>query len=336
MKPKLYEVAQRAKVSEATVSRVLNQRPGVAEATRLRVLDVLNQLGYNFGPDRVRKLGTTVGIITPEFDNPIFPLIAQTIESKLARHGLLSMIGPATPTTAHERDYIHHFLRMGARAVVIVNGSYARRSTGYAAYERLLTDGIAVVLVNGVTQPCPIPAVTVDMVGAAQSAIRHLVHLGHRRIGCIPGDLDYAPPQDLVAGYWQALKEAAITLDDELVVEGLFTIEGGRCAAEELFDKGATALIAISDIMALGAVASAQGQGLGVPADVSIIGFDGTPLLAMYNPTLTTLRQPVDRMAQTVATMVAGQLRGDRQTTQLFEAELIAGATAGLAPALAR
>ena len=315
---------------------MLNQRPGVAEATRRKVLDVLNQLGYNFGPDRVRKMGTTVGIVTPEFDNPIFPLLAQTIESKLARHGLLSMVGPVTPTTAHERDYIQHFLRMGARGIVIVNGSYAHRSTGYGAYEQLLDDGVAVVLVNGICQPCPIPAVTVDMQGAAQSAVRHLINLGHRKIGCIPGNLNYAPPQDLITGYKQALQDSGLSGDDSLIVEGMFTVEGARYAATELIGKEVTAVLAISDMMALGAIGAAQTQGLRVPDDLSVIGFDGTPLLAMFNPTLTTLRQPVDRMAQTVATMLVGQLRGDRQPTQVFEAELIAGATVGLAPALAR
>jgi DNA-binding LacI/PurR family transcriptional regulator len=333
VKPKLYEVAELAGVSEATVSRVINRRPGVSEATRRKVLDALNQLGYNFGPDRVRKLGTTVGIVTPEFDNPIFPLLAQTIESKLARHGVLSVVGPVTPTTAHESDYIRHFLRMGASGIVIINGSYANRTTGYAAYEQLLADGIAVVLVNGVSQPCPVPAVTVDIAGAAQAAVHHLVGLGHSRIGCIPGDLRYAPPLDLVTGYQQAMRRAGITVDQDLIIEAMFTTEGGRSAGAELIDKGATAVLAISDLMALGAIGAALAVGLTVPDDLSVIGFDGTPLLAMYNPTLTTLRQPVDRMSQTVATMLMGQLRGNRQPTQTFEAELIAGATAGLAPA---
>lgn len=335
MKPKLHEIAHRAEVSEATVSRVLNQRPGVAPETRRKVLDALSQLGYSFASEAGRQMGV-VGIVTPELDNPIFPVLAQAIESRLARLGIMSVVGPATPTTAHERDYLRHFARIGATGVVVVNGSYANRDIGYATYEQLLDDGIAVVLVNGVHEPCPIPAVTVDIVGAAYTAVRHLISLGHGRIGCIAGELKYVPPQDLVAGYQRALREASLPVDDDLVAETLFTIEGAKWAAIDLIDKGVTGVLAISDLMALGAIGAAQSQGLHVPGDLSVIGFDGTPLLGLLSPTLTTLRQPVNRMARSVAAMLLSQLNGERRSTQVFEADLIAGATAGVAPALAR
>ncbi len=334
VKPKLNEVARQANVSEATVSRVLNQRPGVAADTRSKVLDVLNQLGYNFGAARGHKL-RTVGVITPELDNPIFPLMAQAIESKLARHGFLSLLGPATPTTAHERDYLQHFVRIGVSGVVVVNGAYAKH-IGYAAYERLLAEGIAVVLVNGIYEPCPIPAVTVDIEAAALSGVRHLINLGHRRIGCIAGDMQYTSPQDLAAGYRRALGEAGIEVDDDLIVEALFTLEGAKSAATKLIDMDVTGMIAMSDLIALGAISAAHARGLQVPDDLSVIGFDGTPLLGMRSPMLTTLRQPVNRMAQSVTAMLLGQMNGDTQSTQVFEADLIAGGTAGIAPALVR
>jgi LacI family repressor for deo operon, udp, cdd, tsx, nupC, and nupG len=331
VKPKLHEVAQHAEVSEATVSRVLNRRPGVAEDTRRRVLDVLSQLGYNFGSDPLLKMGI-VGIITPELDNPIFPVITQAIESKLARHGILSLVAPATPTTAHERDYLHHFVRIGATGIVLVNGGYARPTIGYAAYERLLADGIAVVLVNGVYEPCPVPAVTVDITAAAQTAVRHLISLGHEKIGCVAGDNEYAPTLDFLAGYRQALQAASLPVDKTLVVEAMFTVEGARAATLELLSTDVTAVVAGSDMMALGVISAAQSRGLRVPEDLSVVGFDGTPLVGMCHPTLTTLRQPVDRMAQTVAAMLFSQMDGERQPTQVFEAELIAGGTAGIAP----
>ncbi len=334
VKPKLHEVARYAEVSEATVSRVLNQKPGVADETRRKVLDVLNQLGYNFGADRIRTLGT-IGIVTPELDNPIFPRMAQAIESKLARHGYLSLLGPATPTTAHERDYLEQFVRIGVNGIVVVNGAYAKR-IGYAAYEELMAEGISVVLVNGVYEPCPIPAVTVDIAAAARSAVRHLLNLGHRRIGCIAGDLQYTSPQSLVEGYERAMKDAELAVDQDLIVEALFTLEGAKSAGSTLINRGVTGMIAMSDLIALGAISAAYSHGLRVPEDLSVIGFDGTPLLGMRTPTLTTLRQPVDRMAQTVAAMLLGQINGDRQTTQVFEADLIAGGTAGVAPALIR
>jgi len=335
VKPKLYEVARLADVSEATVSRVLNQRPGVAQVTRRKVLDALSELGYSFGAAPSRQTGV-VGIVTPELDNPIFPMMAQAIESRLARLGILSLIGPATPATAHERDYLEHFVGIGATGVVVVNGAYANREIGYATYQQLMDNGVAVVLVNGIYEPCPIPAVTVDIEGAAYTAVRHLLSLGHRRVGCLAGDLKYIPPQDLVGGYTKALREAGVANDDDLVVETMFTVEGAKSATSALLERGATGLLAISDLMAMGAISAAESQGVRVPDELSVIGFDGTPLLGMLSPTLTTLRQPVNRMARSIAAMLISQMNGERQNTQVFQADLIAGTTAGLAPALTR
>ena len=335
VKPKLHEVAKVADVSEATVSRVFNQRPGVATETRRRVLDALSELGYSLAPERAQP-EKIVGIITPELDNPVFPVLAQAIESRLARLGILSVIGPATPTTAHERDYLEHFVRIGAAGVVVINGSYANPSIGYSTYERLRDDGLAVVLVNGIHEPCPVPAITVDVVSAARAAVRHLISLGHTRIGCIAGELKYASPQDLVSGYVRALSDAGIPADDELVIDTLFTVEGAKAAALKLFGLGVTGVITISDLMAMGVIRAADAEGLRVPEDLSVIGYDGTPLLGIHTPTLTTLRQPFNRMAHSVATMLLSPINGEQSSTQVFQADLIAGATAGIAPALIR
>lgn len=299
------------------------------------MLDALSELGYSFGSERAQQSGV-VGIVTPELDNPVFPVLAQAVESRLARLGILSVIGPATPTTAHELDYLEHFVRIGATGIVAINGSYANRAIGYATYERLLDEGLAVVLVNGIHEPCPVPAVTVDMVSAARNAVRHLISLGHERIGCIAGELKYASPQDLVEGYTRALQDADIATDEELVAETLFTVEGAKSAALSLIDKGVTGIVTISDLMAMGVIRAAEAEGLSVPGDLSVIGFDGTPLLGLHSPTLTTLRQPFNRMAQSVATMVLSQINGRRPPTQVFQADLIAGATAGIAPSLVR
>lgn len=332
MRPKLHEIADIAEVSEATVSRVMNGRPGVADATRTRVLDALNQLGYHLGSERTRSAGI-IGIITPEFDNPIFPLFAQLIEAQLARHGLLAVVGPATPTTAHERDYLEHFTRIGATGVVVINGSYAQQDIGYSTYEQLLKDGLAVVLVNGVFFPCPIPAVVVDIANAATAGVRHLASLGHTRIGCLSGPMRYASSQDLVRGYGAATARLGLEPNPALIAETLFTSEGARSATIELLAHGATGVITGSDVMALGVIAAAEAQGLRVPEDLSVVGFDGTPILALSGIPLTTVRQPVHRMAQAVTSMVLAQFEnGDRPTAQVFQAEVVAGSTTARAP----
>lgn len=334
MKPKLAEVADLAGVSEATVSRVMNGKPGVADATRHRVLDVLSRLGYSIDATRAGTR-TVVGLITPELDNPIFPLMAQHIESRLARHGVLSIMGPATPTTAHERDYLDYFVSVGVSGIVVVNGSYAQKDMGYAPYEELLDRGTPVVLVNGLSLPCPVPAVGIDIAAAAQAAVSHLVSLGHTRIGCMTGPLYYSSAEAFVAGYRTATRRAGIERDRKLIIETMFAAESAHTATAELVEAGATGIVCASDVMALGALSAARAMGVDVPEALSIVGFDGTPLVGLSDPPLTTLRQPVDRMAQAVTTMLMAQIgSSDRPTPQMFQAEVVAGGTAAAASSL--
>jgi DNA-binding LacI/PurR family transcriptional regulator len=327
MRPKLHEVAELAGVSEATVSRVINAKPGVAESTRRAVLDVLSDLGYREVPSRSNGSGI-VGIVTPELENPIFPLLAQTVESRLARHEMMALVCPSTSETIAEQDYLDHLTRTRAAGIVVVNGRYAQDGFGYDPYLRILDDGIPVVLVNGVFPGCPLPAVSVDLGAAARLAVQHLVRLGHTRIGCLTGPYRYSTSQLFVDGYRSAMRDVNGKVD--IVSETLFTLEGGRAGMAKLLEEGCTGVVAASDLMALGAVTAARSWGARVPEDVSVIGSDGTPLSTLTDPPLTTLRQPVDRMAAAAVSALLAQLNGDALLSpQLFQPELVAGASAG-------
>lgn len=327
MRPKLHQVAELAGVSEATVSRVINAKPGVAESTRRAVLDVLSDLGYREVPSRSNGSGI-VGIVTPELENPIFPLLAQTVESRLARHELMALVCPSTSETIAEQDYLDHLTRTRAAGIVVVNGRYAQDGFGYDPYLRILDNGIPVVLVNGIFPGCPLPAVAVDLSAAARLAVQHLVRLGHTRIGCLTGPYRYSTSQLFVDGYRDAMR--AVPEQTDIVSETLFTLEGGRAGMAKLLEEGCTGVVAASDLMALGAITAARSWGARVPEDVSVIGSDGTPLSTLTDPPLTTLRQPVDRMAAAAVSALLAQLNGDGMLSpQLFQPELVAGASAG-------
>ena len=332
MRPKLQEVAALAGVSEATVSRVMNARPGVSEHTRRQVLDVLSDLGYREVPARSARSGV-VGIITPELENPIFPLLAQTIESRLARHGSMSVVCPSTSDTINEDDYLDHLVDIEAAGVVVVNGRYAQAGFGYEPYERLLDKGIPTVLVNGVFPDCTIPAASIDLAAAAEAGVQHLVRLGHTTIGCLIGPRRYSTSQLLVDGYERAVGAAALEAGSYLISETLFTMEGGHAGMAKLLEAGATGIITGGDLMAIGAIGAVRAWGARVPDDVSIIGLDGTPIAALTDPPLTTMRQPVDRMAAAVASMIVAQATdGSRPRPQLFRPELVVGGSAATAP----
>ncbi len=334
MRPKLNEVAQQAGVSEATVSRVMNAKPGVAESTRRRVLDVLSDMGYRDVTRSVRS--GVVGIITPELTNPIFPSLAESIESQLARHGLLSMICPVTAETVAEQDYLDHFVEIGAAGVIVVNGQYAAENVGYSTYLRLAGngDGFPVVLVNGMGPVCPLPAVSTDIHAAARLGVSHLVALGHRRIGALVGPHRYWTSQMFADGYEAGLRKAGIDYDSDLTYETLFTYEGGQAGMASLLEQDVTAVLAPADLMALGAVNAVRLNGGTVPGDVSVIGFDGTEMTTLTDPQLTTLRQPVIKMAATVASMFQSLVHGETVPpgVHLFRPELVVGESTGVAP----
>lgn len=333
MRPKLAEVALRADVSEATVSRVLNARPGVAEGTRRKVLDVLSDLGYRDLPEKAASSGV-VGIVTPELENPIFPLLAQTIESRLAHHGLLSVVCSSTAETVHEQDFLDHLASISAAGVVVINGRYAMPDVGFGPYLALRRDGTPIVLVNGLHQRSPLPAVAIDLVAAAAMGVEHLAAMGHERIGLLIGPRRYSSALAMIEGHEAGLAERGLA-GDGLVSETMFTFEGGQAGTATLLESGVTGIIAGNDLMALGAIAAVRSRGAAVPQDVSVIGFDGTPAMAFTEPPLTTLRQPVGRMAAAAAALLVAQMNGDHQAqTQVFRPELVVGqTTAPRAPA---
>ena len=329
-RPKLREVSDLAGVSLATVSRVLNAKPGVSGETRSKVLGVLADLGYKDVPVRPTQTGV-VGIVTPEMDNPIFPLLAQTIEARLARQGMLSMICPATSDTVNEQEYLDHFADTHAAGVVVINGRYADPTVGFGPYQQLLADGMPTVLVNGAIQTDEVPLVTVDLQSGARTAVQHLASMGHRRIGVMVGPQRYSSSRLIVEGWRAELEALDLEAPVELVSETLFTREGGRAGAARLLEADATGIVAGSDLMAIGAMRGVREWGRSVPDDVSITGFDGTSLASVTDPRLTSLRQPVERMAATVAWLLEGAT-GQTAAVHVFQPELIVGDSTGAAP----
>ncbi len=333
MRPKLAEVAHLADVSEATVSRVLNGRPGVAEGTRRRVLEVMGDLGYRDVPSHSSRSGV-VGIVTPELDNPVFALFAQSLQSHLASRGMLPVVCSATSETVNEQDYLDHFLTSRAAGVVLVNGRYAQPDIGYEPYVALREQGLPVVLINGIHDQSPLPAVAVDLPAATSAAVRHLVTLGHRSIGMLVGPMRYSTSLDMVRGFREAADRLDVESGEPMISETVFTFEGGRAGSAQLLEAGVTGIIAANDLMAAGAIAAVRAWGGDVPGDVSVIGFDGTPAMSYTAPRLTTMRQPVDRMSAAAAALLVEATAGNGVSqTQIFAPELLVGRSTGPVPA---
>jgi LacI family transcriptional regulator, repressor for deo operon, udp, cdd, tsx, nupC, and nupG len=332
MKPRLKEVAKRAGVSEATVSRVANRRPGVAEETRQQVLRAIADLGYEpvgFAPPRWSGI---IGLITPELTNPVFPAFAQAIEARLASHGLTVLLCAATIDGTAEADHVALLRERGVAGLIVVSGLHADAEADHEPYRELRAQGVPLVLVNGVVEDLDVPFVSADEGAGAELGVRHLADLGHTRIGLASGPLRYQPSQRRLQGYLRGLESAFGSAGDDLVVESVFSVEGGQLAMARLLDLGVTAVLAASDLMALGAVRAVRERGLEVPVDVSVVGYDDTALMAFTDPPLTTLRQPVRQMGEAAAAALVQQLRGGPSFGTgefLFRPELIVRSSSG-------
>ncbi|MET7638747.1 LacI family DNA-binding transcriptional regulator [Streptomyces sp. NPDC005438] len=329
---RLADIAGQAGVSEATVSRVLNGKTGVASDTRQRVLAALDVLGYE-RPVRLRQRSAgLVGLVIPELTNPIFPAFAQVIEQVLTGQGYTPVLGTQMPGGATEDELVEQLVDRGVNGIVFLSGLHADSSADPERYARLAGRGVPFVLINGYNPAVSAPFVSPDDRAAARMAVRHLVDLGHApdRIGLALGPRRYVPAARKTEGFLAELGQEAV----ERVRYTLFTVEGGHAAAGSLLDQGCTGVVCGSDLMALGAVRAARERGLSVPSDVSLVGYDDSPLIAFTQPPLTTLRQPVREMAQAAVGALLEEVAGSPvpHTEFVFPPELVVRESTGKPP----
>ena len=338
MRIRLKDVAALAGVSEATVSRVMNRKDGVAPSTKAEVLRVLTELGYEPPGLHDAPRAGSVGLIVPELGNPVFPALAQALEARLLASGYLSILCSASRAPATEDDYVETLVRQSASGIIIVSGRHADIGGDHEIYRDLAARRVPLVLVNGTVAGSRIPSVSTDDRNAAIAAYEHLATLGHERVGLLIGPLCYVPVVRKVDGFLAAAEVAGVDADvaKERISESMYSVEGGYAGAQSLLDVGVTGIVAASDMMALGAIRAVRERGLDVPDDISVVGYDDTELMRFTDPPLTTIRQPVQHIADLASSLLIAQITGQHVEQQEFlvHGELIGrSSTAGLAVA---
>ncbi|MFP1624795.1 LacI family DNA-binding transcriptional regulator [Streptomyces sp. 5K101] len=332
--PRLADLALQAGVSEATVSRVLNGKAGVAATTRHRVLAALDVLGYERPVRLKRRSAGLVGLVIPELTNPIFPAFAQVIEQVLAGHGYTPVLCTQMPGGATEDELVEQLEERGVTGIVFLSGLHADTSADPSRYVHLASRGVPFVLINGFNERVDAHFVSPDDRSAARMAVRHLVELGHERIGLAVGPTRYVPSRRKAEGFTAALHSLLGVPHEEaqhFIRRTLFSVEGGQVAAGALLDAGCTGIVCGSDLMALGAIRAVRGRGLDVPRDVSVVGFDDSPLIPFTDPPLTTVRQPVQAMATAAVDALIEEIDGNpvQRTEFVFQPELVVRGSTG-------
>lgn len=335
MRVRLADVAARAGVSEATVSRVLNDKPGVAAENRRAILTTMEELGYQ-RPRRRERADGLVGLIVPELDNPVFPAFAQGIETVLARHGFTPVLCTQTQAGAHEDEYVSMLLDRRVSGIIFVSGMHANTETDPGRYARLREQELPIVLINGYVAGVDAPFLSVDDGAGMDLAVGHLAALGHRSIGLAVGPVRYVPVQRKLAAFDAAMRRhvsADLGAADlsRLVEHTVFSVDGGAEATATLLDRGVSAVICASDMMALGAIREGHQRGLRLPEELSVIGTDGIPFAEFVHPALTTLQTPVEEMAEAAANALLTEIAGERapRAEYVFRPQLVVRASTG-------
>jgi LacI family transcriptional regulator len=290
----IYDVAREANVSMATVSRVVNGNPNVKPATRKKVLEVIERLGYR--PNAVArglasKKTTTVGVIIPDISSTFFAELARGIEDIATMYKYNIILSNSDQNKDKELHLLNTMLGKQVDGIVFMGGNITAEHV--VEFEK---SPVPIVLAGSIEESEKIPSVNINYEQAAYDAVQTFIEKGHKEIGIAIGPL-HEPINEAkkLAGYKRALSEAGIEYKEELVAEGDYTYDSGIEAFEKLMEASVkpTAIFAGSDEMALGVVHGAEDKGFSVPNDVEVISSDNTRLALMVRPQLTSVVQPL-------------------------------------------
>ncbi|MCR9256717.1 MAG: LacI family DNA-binding transcriptional regulator [Alphaproteobacteria bacterium] len=311
-RPTLADVAARAAVSTATVSRCLNSPDLVQAETLDRVMTAVRELGYmpNFGARALAAKRTqTIGAIIPTMENAIFATGIQAFQEALRDAGFTLLIASSQYDAAVEEEQIRSLIARGADGLLLIG--YHREEAIYQFLER---HGIPCVIAWAYDGSIPRPAIGFDNRGCMAELAAEVLRRGHRRLGMISAETagnDRA--RERVAGVRQAMREAGLADDALTVVETRYSFENGRKALDALMSRSPrpTAVICGNDVLAVGAIQAARGLGLKVPEDLSITGFDDIELATVVDPPLTTVHVPHRRMGSRAARLLIDLINGE-------------------------
>ncbi|PSL44550.1 LacI family transcriptional regulator [Salsuginibacillus halophilus] len=294
MNTTIYDVAREAAVSMATVSRVVNGNPNVKPATRKKVLDAIERLGYR--PNAVArglasKKTTTVGVIIPDISSIFFAELARGIEDIATMYKYNIILCNSDQNKEKEIHLINTLLEKQVDGILFLGGEITEEHA-----EQFKHASVPIVLAATVDENKQFPSVNIDYQQAAFDAVTELIERGHERVGFVSGPIDDpVTGYQKYTGYKEALKKHSLAFDEQLVAAGENTYDDGLEAVDRIMkaDQMPTAVFAATDEMALGVIHGLQDADWRVPDDVEVIGFDNTRLATMVRPTLTTVVQPM-------------------------------------------
>ncbi|WP_026575828.1 LacI family DNA-binding transcriptional regulator [Bacillus sp. UNC438CL73TsuS30] len=315
MKVTIYDVAKKAGVSTATVSKIINNTGSISEKTKQKVQKVMDELQYQ--PSMIAsalkgKSTQTIGLLIPDLSNPIFAEYAKYIEERGQELGFSVIMCNTDTNPERELKYITLLKQKQVDGIIV-----AARFKNIDLLKELIKEKFPLATIAQDLPALPMDSVTVDDFLGGYQVTDYLLSLGHRKIGVIAeGDRS---SKERIKGYRQALIDAGLKPDEDLIVVcDESTREWARMNAGRLLDKKKhlSAIFGCNDLLAVGVMQAARERGLTIPHDLSVIGFDNTDLSEVVYPSLTTVKQPLRDIGHHVVDLLNQQIEGNSRTTQ--------------------
>ncbi|QUI23154.1 LacI family DNA-binding transcriptional regulator [Vallitalea pronyensis] len=319
------DVAKKANVSTATVSRVINNKSeGITEEMRQHVQKVIDEMGYtpsHLARGMVTKKTYTIGLVIQDIRNPFFPKMVSGVEHVAYNHGYMVLLCNTDEDLNREKDYIATLREKRVDGIIITVSNGIDR-----AYIAQLTKGdIPFVFLDEIAEE--VNCVCVDNTLGAYQATKHLIQLGHKHIACLSGPSTSITNLNRVDGYKKALMEAGLPINKDLILKGSYKADSGYKSAESILKDfpHVTALFCANDFNALGAYKAVVAHGKRVPEDISIVGFDDILDIPANHFAFTSVSQPTYEMGQAAATMLMDMIHKKpmNEPFMTFEPKLI-------------
>jgi LacI family transcriptional regulator, repressor for deo operon, udp, cdd, tsx, nupC, and nupG len=325
------DVARLAGVSVATVSRALSNPEKVSQESLAKVHSAIAQVGYrpnmlarNFRSARAYA----VVVLVPDIANPFYSLFIRALEDRAQQKGYAVLLGDTRGTPEREMDYIRRVETRLADGIVQLRPS-SEKSQNNIPPDIPCVNACGCEYTTG-------PAIRIDNRAAAKTMVSYLISLGHKRIGVISGLKDNPHAIDRLEGYKEAIAEAGIPFEKDLISEGDFTMWSGLNAAFQFCNmkERPTAIFSMNDEMAIGAMQTFKNQGIRIPEDMSVTGFDDIAYAKYSDPSLTTISQPAEEMGKMAMDMLLKVIEGEplSQRECVLPTEFIIRKSTGPAP----
>ena len=312
----IYDVGRRADVSVATVSSVINNTAYVSPKLRKRVEDAIRELDYSpnlLARGLARQKTLSLGVLVPDIANFFFPEVVRGVEDKAKEAGYTIILGNSDNRSDKEELYLKLFLSNRVDGIALVKAPGAMSPD---LLRLLKKSGLPIVLLDRDYPDLATDSVLVDDVDGGYMATKHLLKLGHRRIGIISGVPGVSTTDGRLQGYEKALRESKIKIDDDLIATGDYGIDSGYEAGLGLLKEKCTAVFVTNHMMTIGFLKAMGEHGLTTPRDVSIVSYDDFLWNDVFTPRLSCVAQPKYQLGYTAAEVLLSRIQKKHKRRQ--------------------